>query len=72
MQESTKQGRVNIFIIHYLIFQTYVEPILLYNAEKFTVLTEKQIEKCKNGRISVLMEKTLLQLHFSPQPGLVR
>ena len=35
------------------LFQTYVEPILLYNAENFTTLTEKQIEKYKNGHLNI-------------------
>ena len=33
------------------LFQTYVEPILLYNAENFTTFTEKQIERSKNGSL---------------------
>ena len=35
------------------LFQTYVEPILLYNAENFTALTEKQIERYKNGTTNI-------------------
>ena len=35
------------------LFQTYVEPILLYNAENFAAMTEKQIEKCKDGRLGI-------------------
>ena len=35
------------------LFQTYVEPILLYNAENFTAMTENQIDKCKRGTLNV-------------------
>ena len=35
------------------LFQTYVEPILLYNAENFTTLTEKQIAKHRNGHTNI-------------------
>ena len=35
------------------LFQTYVEPILLYNAENFTTLTERQIERYRNGTLSI-------------------
>ena len=30
------------------LFQTFIEPILLYNAENWSILTNKQITKCKN------------------------
>ena len=29
------------------LFNTYIEPILLYNSENWSTFTEKQIEKCK-------------------------
>ena len=35
------------------LFQIYIEPILLYNAKKFPTVSEKQIEKCKNGKLDV-------------------
>ena len=35
------------------LFQTYVEPILLYNAENFTMMTTKQIEKYRNGHLNI-------------------
>ena len=35
------------------LFQMYVEPILMYNAENFAAKTEKQIEKCKDGRLGI-------------------
>ena len=35
------------------LFQTYVEPILLYNAENFATMSEKQIEKCKQGTTDI-------------------
>ena len=35
------------------LFQTYVEPILLYNAENFAAMSEKQVEKCKQGSSNV-------------------
>ena len=30
------------------LFQSYIEPILLYNAENQTTMTDRQIEKCKH------------------------
>ena len=35
------------------LFQTYVEPILLYNAENFATMTEKQIDKIKNRTLTI-------------------
>ena len=35
------------------LFQTYVEPILLYNVENFAALSEKQVEKCKQGSTNI-------------------
>ena len=35
------------------LFQTYVEPILLYNAENFAAMSEKQVEKCKQGSMNI-------------------
>ena len=35
------------------LFQTYVEPILLYNAENFAAMSERQVEKCKQGTTNV-------------------
>ena len=35
------------------LFQTYVEPILLYNAENFAAMSEREVEKCKNGITTV-------------------
>ena len=29
------------------LFHTYIEPILLYNAENWTIFTDKQLEKCR-------------------------
>ena len=51
------------------LFQTYVEPILLYNAENFGAMTERQIEKCKKGITSVYelatqADMTTTQLKF--------
>ena len=51
------------------LFQTFVEPILLYNAENFAAMSEKQIDKCKQGTTNVykLAEKssmTTTQLKF--------
>ena len=51
------------------LFRTYIEPILLYNAENWSTFTEKQIEKCKNNhRIiyenAVATQTTVTQLKF--------
>ena len=51
------------------LFQTYVEPILLYNAENFAAMSERQIEKCKQGITSVYelakqADMTTTQLKF--------
>ena len=35
------------------LFHTYVEPILLYNAENWTAMTEKQIDKCRTNPSSL-------------------
>ena len=35
------------------LFQTFVEPILLYNAENFAAMSERQVDKCKQGITSV-------------------
>ena len=35
------------------LFQTFIEPILLYNAENWSILTNKQIEKCKHTHNSL-------------------
>ena len=32
------------------LFRTYIDPILLYNAENQTVMTDRQIEKCRANR----------------------
>ena len=32
------------------LFQTYIEPILLYNAENQTAMTDREIEKCRMDR----------------------
>ena len=52
------------------LFQTFIEPILLYNAENWSILTDKQIEKCKNNHhslyeISLKSPTTTTQLKFS-------
>ena len=51
------------------LFQTYVEPILLYNAENFAAMSERQAEKCKQGITSVYelatqADMTTTQLKF--------
>ena len=51
------------------LFQTYVEPILLYNAENFATMSEKQIDKCKHGTATVYglamqADMTTTQLKF--------
>merc|ERR1711973_470786 len=51
------------------LFQTYVEPILLYNAENFGAMSEKQVEKCKQGSINIFdlalqSSMTITQLKF--------
>ena len=35
------------------LFQTYVEPILLYNAENFAAMSDREVEKCKQGLTTV-------------------
>ena len=35
------------------LFRTYVEPILLYNSENQTAMTDKQIEKCKRSKTHI-------------------
>ena len=35
------------------LFRTYIDPILLYNAENQTAMTDRQIEKCKASRNSI-------------------
>ena len=35
------------------LFRTYVEPILLYNSENQTAMTDKQIEKCRRSKTHV-------------------
>ena len=44
------------------LFQTFVEPILLYNAENFTTFTEKQIERLKNGTSNVFEAATIANI----------
>ena len=51
------------------LFRTYVEPILLYNAENLTFLTNKEIAKCKNDKsllhdIALKAPNTTSQLKF--------
>ena len=51
------------------LFQTYVEPILLYNAENFATMSEKQVDKCKQGaldiyKIATKANMTTTQLKF--------
>ena len=52
------------------LFQTYVEPILLYNAENWSSMTDKQIDKCKNNHTSLYelalrLPSTTTQLKYS-------
>ena len=35
------------------LFQSYIEPILLYNAENQTTMTDRQIEKCKHDQTHI-------------------
>ena len=37
-------------IIIIQLFQSYIDPILLYNAENQTAMTDRQIEKCKQDQ----------------------
>ena len=51
------------------LFQTYVESILLYNEENFAAMSEKQVEKCKQGltniyELAVQSNITTTQLKF--------
>ena len=35
------------------LFQSYIEPILMYNAENQTAMTDKQIERCKQDQTHI-------------------
>ena len=41
------------------LFLTYVEPILLYNAENWASMTDQEIKKCKNNHSRIYQKSTL-------------